>query len=138
MLFKGINLEIGDIVEFTTKAKQETVQTAAIAQINNGQIIVFSNNLPIYNDMFGTDWFDENSYLDENVVLSIKRRCTARKAVTRNSGDRLFRRNQKVGLYVNGMVHVCKVIAAFDSTIYFEPECRYSFAENACNFIKLQ
>jgi signal peptidase I len=139
MLFKGINLEPGDIIEFTTIENPNETQTAAIAQFYIDLIIVFSDSpcLAVHTDIYGVDWFNHNGYLREDDLISIKRTCAARRAVTRNSDGYNYRRNQKIGLYRNKKLHICKVVAAFEGIIYFEPSCFDEIVAYASNFTKL-
>jgi hypothetical protein len=137
MLFKGISLEIGDIVEFTTKDNPEIVRTAAVSVKHDNIIFVFNRDIIYYDDNVSIVLYRDFGILAEHKLLSIKRICTARRAITRQSGKYCFRKNQKVAIYSKKQLHFCTILAAFDEIMYVKTGNHYLFVD-AHRLIKLR
>jgi len=106
--FKGLPLESGDIVAFTTTSVLLPEVQATVIEVKDGVLEVLSTLLLPYKHI---------GRFKEEEVGQIELIYPAKIAVPRESGQKKFQKDQSVSTLVGKVSHQGKVIAAFDGLV---------------------
>ncbi len=120
--FKGVALLRGDFVAMRTRTLPLPEVQAAVMEVKDGVLDVFSTMLAI---------FQHNGLFTEDEVIEIKVVYPAAEAIPRESRGKNFAQHERVAAVINGTRYEGRVVAACDGIIAVHTDDGQTFSSGA-------